>query len=185
MVDWHTITGHGMCAAELPFVGSRCSTLCPPAHDSQRTMGRLFNNLVRLFMRQCLRSNQSVQSGWPPQPCRGGPSPKLSTRRTTIAATGPMALPAGHCQMLEASKSVPGHGTHPLCLSVDGVAASEIHCSEGPLPRGAETSTTTMESVLRCFGSRTSVSCCRSMSGESGRELTGGMVLTGPNHRTK
>lgn len=75
----------------------------------------------------------------------------------------------------------------PLYLSADGVAASEIHRSEGPRPRGAETSTTTMAIVLRCSGSSISSSCCRSLSGKSGREPAGGARLrcSGPNHRTR
>ncbi len=131
-------------------------------------------------MRRCLRLNQSVRSGWPPQSRRGEPSPKLSTRKTTIAATGPSTLPAGHCRMSKASRPVPGHGVPPLCPSADGIAASETHHSEGPRPRGVETSTTTMAIVLRCSGSS---SATKLHSAGTGRRSTcGGLACPAVVH---
>lgn len=182
MVDQHTSTDCGMRAAKLPFTGSRCSTLRGLAHDGQRAMGRILIEPGR-----CLRSNCSVRSDRPPQLCGGSPPPKLSTRRTTIAATGPITLPSVPCRVLKASRPSAEHDAPSVCLTADGVAASENHGSDRRRPLGAETSTTTMAIVLRCSGSSVSSSSCRSLLGESGRAPTGGALLrsSGPNHRTR
>ena len=183
MVDQCTSTDRGMPATKPSCAGLRCSILCRLVHDGQCAMGRLLNKPGRLFMRRQLRSNRSVRLDRSPRYRGDSPSPRLFPLRNDDRSD----LPAGHCRRSKASRPAVRHGAPSLCLTADSATASEHHGPEECRPLGAETSTTTMAIVLRCSGSSVSSSCCRSLSGESGRVPTGGALsrCSGPNHRTR